>query len=235
VTCANDRSNRVRHSWRWACRGSPRKKAVQLPRERTSNARRKRSARDKPPATGALRDRYSESEIVIALVASVGTNIETVRTALRDRLKQLGYAVNVVRITTEVIPAIVPDIPRSTTDFGRITHLMDAGNRARLEAKNNAVLGLGAVASIVASRTSEEKNDKPTRRRAYIISALNSPWRKSFGLRTSLLAPNIGWLCGVAATCRILRTKLHRGSHSTVGQLCQHPRSRYQSTFATGC
>ncbi|MDZ4831622.1 MAG: hypothetical protein SGJ09_15660, partial [Phycisphaerae bacterium] len=29
---------------------------------------------------------------------------------------------------------------------------------------------------------------------AAFFCAIGSPWRKSFGLRTRLLAPNIGWL-----------------------------------------
>lgn len=123
------------------------------------------------------------------------------RLALEDRLKAIGYTVNHVRITQDVIPLIVPvtnlaDVP----EHDRIRVLMDAGNKARQATSDNSVLALGAAAFINNGRDKSNTDEFQHRpRHAYIISSLKHPDEVS---RLREIYPEGFYLIGVHASER---------------------------------
>ncbi len=124
-----------------------------------------------------LEDAYAESELVIGLIGAVGTELGKVRDALENRLKIIGYDVELIRVTEHIIPLLVePEKWDENDEFQRISSLMDAGNEARLNSGDNSILALG-VASVISKGRAEGEDGKaePRPKRAYIVSSLKHP------------------------------------------------------------
>jgi deoxycytidylate deaminase len=136
----------------------------------------------KPVGTQFLGQRFSDSELVFGFVGAVGTELNLVIDILVDRLKTFKYQAVQIRVSTDIIPQVVDpqSIPSSaangSSEYLRITRLMDAGNAARLKAGDNSVLALGVAAKISADRPKEQNGQpEPLPRRAYIIHSLKHP------------------------------------------------------------
>lgn len=149
------------------------------------------------PVPPRLKD-HTDSELVIALIAPVGTQLDGIRTSLTDILKAASYEVKSVRITKDVIENfgdVRPYAPGNT--YERLKAFMDAGDELRKTTGNNAVLAYGA-ATAIASLRKQDANGKPgrvqARRRATIISALKHP-QEVKALRT--IYPEGFYLIGV--------------------------------------
>lgn len=124
-----------------------------------------------------LEKSFSESELVLALIGAVGTDLAKVRSILEDRLKLSGYQVEHVSITRDVIPQIVKLTPKNNeNEYDRLMALMDAGNKARKNSEDNSILSLGA-AGYIAGKRQKDNEGKPNYRskHAYIISSLKHP------------------------------------------------------------
>ncbi|BBO36457.1 anti-phage dCTP deaminase [Lacipirellula parvula] len=117
-----------------------------------------------------------DSELVIGLVGAVGTEMDKVATLLEERLKLAGYNVSGIRISTDVIPLLSPDLPSHESSYQRIGCLMTAGNKARENAKDNSVLALGVASVIYAHREKNENGQSvPRPKTAYIVRSLKRP------------------------------------------------------------
>lgn len=120
---------------------------------------------------------FQDSELVIGLIAPVGTDLEIVRTTLQKHLEVAGYAVFVIRLTEDVIPNVANVADYPSNDFGaRVEALMDAGDAGRKQSGDNGVLALGATKVIGGLRewcVEDKTVERP--RRAYIVSSLKHP------------------------------------------------------------
>lgn len=97
-----------------------------------------------------LEDAYAESELVIGLIGAVGTELGKIRDELENRLKNIGYEVEHIRVTEHIIPLLTdPAEWKDNDEYQRITSLMNAGNNARQNNGDNSILALG-VASVIA-------------------------------------------------------------------------------------
>lgn len=125
------------------------------------------------PTPGGLAD----SELVIALVGAVGTELDTVIKILENRLQGYEYKVHTIHISRDVIPEIREiQLPSNCDEYTRIDALMTAGDDARKYSGDNGVLSLGAAALINklgADDTGERRDFRP--RHAYIIKSLKHP------------------------------------------------------------
>lgn len=141
------------------------------------------SAAVTPPTVGSLREGFEklrpfeDSELVIGLIAPVGTDLEVVRATLQKQLEIAGYAVFVIRLTEQVIPSVAKVAEYSPDDFGaRVWALMDAGDASRKQSGDNGILALGATTVIGGLREwCIEEKTVDRRRRAYIVSSLKHP------------------------------------------------------------
>lgn len=120
---------------------------------------------------------FEDSELVIGLIAPIGTDLEVIRTTLQTQLEQAGYAVFVIRLTEQVIPRVASVDQYPPDDFGaRVTALMDAGDAARKDSGDNGILALGATRVIGGWRDwCSQDTSQDRRRRAYIVSSLKHP------------------------------------------------------------
>ncbi|WP_236209853.1 anti-phage dCTP deaminase [Pseudomonas tohonis] len=120
--------------------------------------------------TSFLDDSYTDSELVIGLVGTIGTDLKSVVNILEDRLKAFSYRTSHIRISSDVI-AMLGKAPEGESEFERIDGYMVEGNRLRKDHKDNSILALGAAAKI-----SQLRGEKPPRRNAFIINSLKSPY-----------------------------------------------------------
>lgn len=137
-----------------------------------------------PPIPQRLKE-HTDSELIIALIAPVATQLEPIRQMLAVLLAGkegeggVGYTVQEVRITKDVIEKF-GTVPAhdSSSHYQRIKALMDAGDGLRKDTKNKGVLAYGA-AMAAASLREHGGDGKPglvqKKRRAVIISALKHP------------------------------------------------------------
>ncbi|MBK8206961.1 MAG: cytidine deaminase [Planctomycetes bacterium] len=130
---------------------------------------------DKTVWWGALE---RDTELVIGLVSTVGTESRKVGKVIEDYLKNLSYEVQQIHISTDVIPIVNAKVAKGFPDeFTRIKKLMDAGNQARKKSGDYSVLALGAITIIGLNHKNKQKptEPKPASRRAYIVSSLKHP------------------------------------------------------------
>ncbi|WP_256870488.1 anti-phage dCTP deaminase [Chromobacterium haemolyticum] len=117
--------------------------------------------------------RFRDSELVIALVGAVGTDLRKVITPLQERLRLYKYRSEEIRISKEVIkPLFTEEEPDSA--FERISSYMNKGNITRSSTQNKAVLANGASAMIY-KRRKNNFNNAAIGKMAFIINQLKTP------------------------------------------------------------
>ena len=125
-----------------------------------------------------MNDQQLDSELIIGLVCAVGSETSLVIDLLKERLGCAGYKVVIVKISRDVIPEI-PELckvaPHGDDKYERISNLMDAGNQARANAKDDSILALGAAGCIFARRASEATDSGALCKTAIIIDSLKRP------------------------------------------------------------
>lgn len=115
-----------------------------------------------------LANTYAESELVIGLVTSVGTDLSLTIQNLKQRLGHFGYQVKEVKISKDIINKCKKIEENSY--FDRIKLYMNEGNRLRQKSGFNSILALGAVDFIKKNRKAHQKL-----KTAYIINSLKHP------------------------------------------------------------
>ncbi|QDU98478.1 anti-phage dCTP deaminase [Lignipirellula cremea] len=137
-----------------------------------------------------------DSELIIGLVGAVGTETRPIIDLLQEQLGRVGYRVEVVKVSADVIPLLCDVEDPGNDRFKRYSDLMDAGNRCREMGVNespadDAVLALGVATYIAARRSQlnrplvgeadddakerEEGKGEPLARTAFIIDSLKRP------------------------------------------------------------
>ncbi len=125
-----------------------------------------------------------DSELVIGLVCSVGTETSLVIDLLRERLGRAGYRVELVKVSSDVIPKLVDIEDPGTDQFKRYSDLMTAGNECReLEPSDDSILAHGIATCISLLRRMQqsgnvdgvETTEMPMPKTAYVIDSLKRP------------------------------------------------------------
>lgn len=119
----------------------------------------------------------ADCELVIGLVGATGTDLNRVSELLKKQLMRTGYAVEILKVSEEVIPEFGEVVFNPANPYDRISKLMTAGNQAREVAKDDSVLALGAAARIAARRIPTDANPspQPRLRHAVIVNSLKRP------------------------------------------------------------
>jgi len=147
-----------------------------------------------------------DSELVIALVGAVGTDLSSIISVIKERLKTFNYKTEEIEISKQIISQFkeIPPEPH----FDRVDTLMTEGNNIRKETGDNSILAKLAAAKINALRQKNEKGDLlPIPRKAFIIRSLKHP-EEVAALRT--IYQNGFFLIGVHASSEIRYDYLHR-------------------------
>lgn len=163
-----------------------------------------------------LGQRFAEGELVIGLVGAVGTELKQVIDILMERLAVFNYEPRQVRVSKDIIPQIVVSAGGGgSTEYARISGLMDAGNKAREQTGDNSVLALGVAAKISAERPKQHDQPLPQARRAYIVTSLKHPEEVA---RLREIYPEGFYLVGVHADEKRRHDHLTQGLRLTPGE-----------------
>ncbi|QDV34971.1 anti-phage dCTP deaminase [Tautonia plasticadhaerens] len=147
-----------------------------------------------------LYQNFSESELVLGLVAAVGTDLKSVIGTIEDRLKIFGYTTIVIKISKDVIPRVakIKPLNEGSAGYVRTDALMTAGDDARKLSDDSSILALGVAARIASDRNYEGSDItqglKP--KFAYIVDSLKHP---SEVTRLREIYPESFYLVGVHA------------------------------------
>lgn len=118
-----------------------------------------------------LDDTYSNSELVIGLVGSVGTDLREVSRLIEARLKLFNYEAKTIKVSTDIIADMVAEAPElGVGEYERISSYMEQGNKLRSGSGDCSILALG-----VAAKINQLRGGGGPSRRAYIINSLKSP------------------------------------------------------------
>lgn len=115
-----------------------------------------------------------DSELVIGLVAPVGTEKEVIVDQLKDSLESFGYSTIKIKLSTflqsvkEKHGIELCDKPEDS----RINSYMDAGNKVREQMKRGDALALWAANEIALKRSEAPESEK---KRAYLLDSLKHP------------------------------------------------------------
>jgi len=77
-----------------------------------------------------LDNKYANSELIIGLVAAVGTDLEHVKRVISERLPAFGYECNEIRVSRDIIKEY-GHVSETGNQFERITAYMEEGNNLR--------------------------------------------------------------------------------------------------------
>lgn len=117
---------------------------------------------------------FEDSELIIGLVAPVGTNFARFENYLSRLLKTFGYAVNPVRLSDLTKNFELGAAPALTgsEEYLRLNRLMHAGNYLRFTSAKGEFLALAAASAIRAGRRVEE----PVRlKTVHVLRSLKHP------------------------------------------------------------
>lgn len=118
----------------------------------------------------------------MGLITTVGTEISQVIKDITDQLAFFNYEVEVVDVSRTVIAEFEPSpVDEWPSEFDRVTHYMDLGNRIRQSANDYSILMKGVARNLYLKREKDEHEfTKPRKRIAYIIKSMKHPAEVQF-------------------------------------------------------
>lgn len=115
-----------------------------------------------------------DSELVIGIVSTVGTNSSEIKTCIVDSLNQFNYKSNIIKVSEDILTKFVVNSPDfSGNEYKRISFFMDKGNEIREKTQDAAILMKGVAAFIYDNYRMD--NEGPQPRNAYIIDSIKHP------------------------------------------------------------
>ncbi len=120
------------------------------------------------------RNSNSDSELVIGIVSTVGTNSSEIKTCIIDSLNKFSYKSNMIKVSEHILSKFVTNLPDfSGNEYERISFFMDKGNEIREKTQDAAILMKGVAAFIFDNYRKD--NEGPQPRNAYIIDSIKHP------------------------------------------------------------
>lgn len=114
----------------------------------------------------------TDPSVVFAFVAPVGIDLSKVEDAAETRLRALGYSVERIRVSHDVLPRLDHSLNRKfDCEFERFNAMMDAGNNAR-ENHGHSVIALGIAFEISLRRRAKGGRVGKV---AYFVHSLKHP------------------------------------------------------------
>ena len=118
------------------------------------------------------------SEIVIGITQPVGVNSSEVVNCITDCFKQFRFKVNTIKVSRDIIAAFDTEEDHfDDSEYRRISHYMDMGNKLRKETEDDAFLMRGVVAHIY--QTYHRENG-PQVKMAYVVDSIKHPQEVQF-------------------------------------------------------
>lgn len=111
-----------------------------------------------------------DSELVLGIIATVGTDTKGVIKDITDQLAFFKYKVEEIVVSKQIISQFESDPPLFTSEYDRISHYMDLGNEIRATSDDMSILARGVARQIYLTRIPDEnEKPQPKKRCAYIL------------------------------------------------------------------
>ncbi len=118
----------------------------------------------------------NDSELVLGLITTVGTDVEDLISIMKDCLNKFHYSTEVISVSKDILSQFEPNFrPEGMNEYDRISHYMGLGNRIRKEAHDNSVLMSGVAAYVNQKREVLGLQQAPRKRVAYIVKSIKHP------------------------------------------------------------
>ena len=117
-----------------------------------------------------------DSEIVIGVVATVGTNTDEVFRLIAERLKLFKYNAEEIKISRDILEKFVASDEGNSAE--RLNRLMDEGNRLRKQTEDYGILAKLATGLIYNKRfeySGMKEPIRPFRRKCFVVNSLKHP------------------------------------------------------------
>jgi deoxycytidylate deaminase len=118
-----------------------------------------------------------DSELVLGLISTVGTDVDEVIKDIQEQLVFFRYETEVISVSRDIISQFEVESPAEwNNEFDRISHYMDLGNRIRTKTRDNSILMKGVARQLYLKRPLDENQFvQPRKRVAYVIKSLKHP------------------------------------------------------------
>lgn len=113
-------------------------------------------------------------EIVLGIITTLGTDNENVIRYMRDHLAKFSYKTEVINVSADILTAFEFTTNSFDSEYDRIKHYMDLGNKIRKEREDATIIMKGVAAYILSERDSVEE-PSPRDKVAYIIKSIKHP------------------------------------------------------------
>lgn len=80
-----------------------------------------------------------DSELVLGLITTVGTEMDNVIKDIKDQLAFFRYTVEEISVSQEIISQFENEKPKFSSEYERISHYMDLGNKIRNESNDASI------------------------------------------------------------------------------------------------
>ena len=124
----------------------------------------------------------NDSEIVIGIIKTVGTNIKQVKDNIIDRLNHFNYCYMDIKVSKQIISEFANG-NELDSEYQRISFYMDQGNKIRKKTNDESILMKGVISKILMNRD-DPNNPSPKKRKAYIIDSIKHPEEVNFLRKT---------------------------------------------------
>lgn len=124
-----------------------------------------------------------DSELVIGIIHTVGTNSAEVIQCIIDSLRKFHYTSEFIKVSKDILSEFVKSVPPFADEFERISFFMDRGNEIRKKTKDDAILMKG-VSAYIYKKFRMEHGGSPKDRTAYIIDSIKHPAEVDFLRKT---------------------------------------------------
>lgn len=143
-----------------------------MPKRAPAIAKQNKSRRDKLIAPSTSDKGPDSPELVIGLVAAVGTPLDLVQRCIEERLASYRYSTETLRLSEYSKGFQLEARDEEPGEAGRIDAAMNRGNEARTKTGRNDVLALAAIADIQNKRG---RKARPLPSRAFLLRQLKRP------------------------------------------------------------
>ena len=118
-----------------------------------------------------------DSELVLGLISTVGTDVDEVIRDIKDQLKFYRYETETISVSQDIISQFDLEPHKEwRSEFERISHYMDLGNKIRVKTKDNSILMKGVSSHLYGRRKRDARGfPQPRGRIAYIIKSIKHP------------------------------------------------------------
>lgn len=122
-----------------------------------------------------------DSELILGLITTVGTDIDPVIKDITEQLKLFNYSVEIVSVSKDIISQFEESTPTFESEFERVSHYMNLGNELRNQSDDASILMKGVSRFLYQKRQKDAKDNViPRKRTAYIIKSLKHPEEVEF-------------------------------------------------------